>query len=133
MVTKKKYKKLKKPRITSLKAKAWVVFSQYIRQKYADWQGYAACVTCQRIYYWKALHAGHFIAGRGNAILFEENGVHPQCYVCNVRKHGDQLNYYRFMVRTYGEDEVARLELLSKQSRKFTAEDLNKIIAKYTP
>lgn len=77
------------------------------------------------------MHAGHFIAGRGNTILFEETNVHPQCYVCNVRKHGDQLNYYRFMVSTYGEDEVIRLTKLSKKTHPFTRDELTTLIQKY--
>lgn len=117
--------------ISTLKKKAWKVFSQYIRQKGSDWRGNAECVTCAKIAPWKTMHAGHFIAGRGNTILFEETNVHPQCYVCNVRKHGDQLNYYRFMVSTYGEDEVIRLTKLSKKTHPFTRDELTTLIQKY--
>lgn len=77
------------------------------------------------------MQAGHFIAGRGNSILFLETNVHPQCYICNIRKHGNQLVYYRFMVRTYGEKEVKRLEKLSAKPRAFTVKELEELIKTY--
>ena len=77
------------------------------------------------------MQAGHFIAGRGNAILFEENGVHPQCYICNITHKGEQLKYYRFMVGKYGEAEVERLEKLNKTMRKFTVNELQEMRTNY--
>lgn len=73
------------------------------------------------------MQAGHFLAGRGNSILFENNNVHPQCYSCNVMNHGEQLKYYRFMVKTYGEAEVKRLEKLKAKTRSFTIPELIKM------
>ena len=124
---------MRKKSVSSLKKKAWSAFSLYIRTKYADWRGYVSCVTCGVTKPIKEMQSGHFIGGRGNSILFEETNVHPQDYICNIRKHGNQLAYYRFMVKKYGEKEVKRLERLSKTTHQFTIAELEKIIKKLTP
>ena len=108
-----KPKKKKKTTITQAKKKAWTVFSRYIRKRGAwqlpsgQWVNY--CVTCREqrpITGVGCLQAGHFIAGRGNAVLYNETCVHPQCYVCNVRKSGMWVEYDEFMRETYGDDET---------------------------
>jgi ferredoxin len=77
------------------------------------------------------IQAGHFIAGRRNAILFEETCVHGQCYTCNVTLKGMGVEYFLFMEKRYGRDEIDRLVTLSKQTKKLTALDLLEIEANY--
>jgi len=124
---------MKRTSISSLKKKAWKVFSEYIRQKYADWRGYATCVTCGAVKHWKELQAGHFIGGRRNSLLFDERACHPQCMPCNVWKHGDQIKYFRFMQRAYGEHVIRELESLNLVDKQFKKEELESIIKKYKP
>lgn len=49
------------------------------RLQYADKNGMVKCTTCDAVKHYKSMQAGHFLAGRGNSILFENNNVHPQC------------------------------------------------------
>lgn len=105
--------------LKTLKTKAWKLFSEYIRRKYADDSGYVACVTCGSVAHWKQMQAGHFIPGRCNSILFEENGVHPQCRRCNYNE-GNGPEYYIFMEKTYGKDEIDRLRALRHQTVKLS-------------
>src|SRR3990167_1842728 len=109
-------KKIKKKTksISSLKKKAWQLFSLFIRQRGSDSNGFNSCITCGVRKHYKELQAGHFIGGRHNAILFEPKAVFPQCYSCNVMKHGDQINYFRFMQRTYGDKVIEELEELNR-------------------
>lgn len=124
--------KRKKESISSLKKIAWDLYSLIVRLTYADWRGYVKCCTCNDVRHYKDnMQAGHFIAGRGNSILFEKTNVHPQCYVCNIRKHGNQLEYYYFMKQKYGEKEIERLRRLSKESRSFTMTELREMIANF--
>ncbi len=76
--------------LTWWKGKAWEEFSKYIRIRDAlrttGTIENAVCCSCSKIYpsFGKGcLQAGHFIPGRRAAILFEETGVHGQCYWCN--------------------------------------------------
>jgi hypothetical protein len=64
------------------------------------------CCSCGKIYPIKSAQAGHFIPGRNNAVLFEENGVHAQCYSCNIGKGGNWPGYYEFMLEEYGQIEI---------------------------
>jgi len=121
----------KRPSKRILKDKAWKAFSAYIRQKYADFSGFVACVTCGIKKNWKEMQAGHFIDGRMNAILFEEDCVHPQCYSCNCMKHGNKVLYYKFMIKKYGQDLIDKLIHLSKQTKLMTEEDYQNIYDKY--
>lgn len=107
----------KKSKIITLKKKAWALFSKYIRLKYSDHNGYTSCVTCGHTDYYKNMQAGHFVPGRCNSILFEENGVHPQCRRCNYNE-GNGPEYFIFMEKTYGREEIDRLRHLRHQTVK---------------
>lgn len=124
-------KKIKKKSISQLKKEAWRLVSLFIRQRGADSRGFNTCVTCGVRKHYKELQAGHFIGGRHNAILFEPRAIHPQCYSCNVMKHGDQINYFRFMQRTYGDKVIEELEKLNRTTKQFTTNELERIITKY--
>lgn len=116
---------------SSLKKKAWNTFSLWIRTKYADWKGYVACVTCGVTKPIKAMQAGHFIAGRMNSILFDERGVHPQCYSCNIGKHGNTLEYLDFMKKKYGMKVVNELRTNSRKPRSWKTGELEELIERY--
>lgn len=107
----------KKKSKKTLKAKAWKLFSEWIRRKDADEFGYTNCVTCGVRKHYKELQAGHFIPGRSNSILFEESGVHPQCRRCNYNE-GNGPEYYPFMLNKYGQEEIDRLRSLRHQTIK---------------
>jgi len=99
-----------------LKRKLWTTFSVYTRLKAANNKGFVKCVTCPTKRHWKdGMQAGHFIPGRHNGVLFEETNVHPQCVGCNIFLHGNLIKYYPFMLKTYGQKEINRLERLNKK------------------
>lgn len=131
MNRKKPVSKKCKLKLSSLKSKAWKIFSEFTRRKWANNDGFVACITCKKMFHWKALQAGHFIAGRGNSILFDERGTNPQCYGCNCHKHGDWPNYYDFMKDKYGESVIEDLKRVSVIPRKFSEEELQNLILNY--
>lgn len=126
-------KKTKKKRVSvsSLKKKAWAEFSVYVRTQGADTEGMNRCVTCQIKKHWQELQAGHFLAGRLNSNLFDERGCHPQCYSCNVGKHGNGVMYYRFMQRAYGEQVIEELIQQNDKTKKWLPGELVSIREKY--
>ena len=78
-----------------------------------------------------AMQAGHWIPkAQGSAIYFEETNIHPQCYRCNINLGGNGPEYYTFMLRTYGQEELDRLKALAKMTVKFTVEDYQAIESK---
>ena len=115
-----------------LKKKAWILFSRYVRLrdclKTTGTTTHGECLTCSRVYPIENLQAGHFIAGRSNAVLFDENGVHAQCYACNVGLHGNILQYRRKIIEMYGEGSDEVMEVESKKTKKFTVQELQELI-----
>lgn len=127
----KKHKKpraRRKPSISRLKAIAWKNFSIYIRKKYADYTGMVRCVTCKTKGAWDTMHASHLVAGRHNSILFDERGVYPCCYRCNIHLGGNVLEYVRFMESKHGVDSaraiIDNLRYLNHQTKSWTADEL---------
>lgn len=120
------------------KKKAWAEFSKYIRLRDSlsttSAGTHAWCCTCGQLYpvFGKGcMQAGHYVAGRINAILFEENGCHAQCYNCNINLKGNTLNYRGFMLREYGPAETERIENLRFKLVKYSPAELEAIRDKY--
>jgi len=77
------------------------------------------------------MQAGHFIGGRNNSILYDERGVHAQCYGCNVGKKGNIVKYYKFMLKEYGQEVIDDLEHLSGQVKQMKAFEHLEVFEKY--
>ena len=131
MIKGKPQPKVKVESISFLKKKAWKLFSEYIRRRWADPEGMVDCVTCHLTYHWKKLHAGHFIPGRHNLILFDERGCHPQCYICNIHLKGNPRAYDAYMRTIYGTKVIKDLERRDKESKQFTRPELEELIKIY--
>ena len=122
---------LKKKTTSKLKKEVWEVFSRYIRMRdglrttgTTEW---GLCVTCGKRYHFKLLQAGHFISGRHNSNLFLEEGVHAQCYNCNINLRGNTLEYRRKIIQLYGTGADEKLEFIAKQTKKFTTWELDEL------
>lgn len=77
-------RKIKKKTTSQLKKELDKVFSQYIRQKYADQNGYVKCYTCGVTKTIKEIQNGHFVSRSYLATRFSEDNCRPQCVGCNV-------------------------------------------------
>ncbi|KKT68112.1 MAG: hypothetical protein UW63_C0087G0007 [Candidatus Uhrbacteria bacterium GW2011_GWF2_44_350] len=129
-------KPTKKKTITKSKVKkeAWGAFSKYIRLRDGlismGSKETGKCFTCGRVTPLFTLYggqAGHFIDGRGNAVLFEEELVHLQCRQCNLFKHGNKEAYETKMVELYGSKKVEALKQLRHTTKEYTKEDYERI------
>ena len=126
--------KTKKKRVTvsSVKKKAWTLFSIYIRTRdclrTTGCTSFGLCITCGKRYHFKLLQAGHFISGRHNANLFLEKGCHAQCYNCNINLRGNTLEYRRQIIKLYGEGADLELEEEARQIKKFIVSELEALI-----
>ena len=117
---------MKKRKVTHSLAKkrAWAAFSIYIRTRDSDANGNGNCFTCGKIYPIKELQAGHWIPGRHLSILFDERGVHAQCYHCNIGLKGNPIEYYDQMLKKYGKKVCEELKALDKLVVKYKVTDL---------
>lgn len=118
------------------RVKAWQIFSKYIRlrdcNKHIKGGMFAPCWTCGVIKHYSELQAGHFVPGRGNAVLFDEEGVRSQCAGCNIWHHGNPSAYWEKMIDTVGVEKTREIANRRHQIKKYTLADYEEIIAKYT-
>jgi 5-methylcytosine-specific restriction endonuclease McrA len=124
--------KTKTTSVAKAKIKAWVAFSKWVRISAADEFGMARCVSCGVKKHYKDLQAGHFIPGRNNAVLFSEDGCHPQCYGCNIGKGGNWPGYFEYMRKMYGIEYIEQLIAESRMPIKYTLEDYIELAKHYT-
>ena len=113
------------------KDKAWTAFSKYIRTRdclrFTGDPTEGKCVTCNRLYPITQLQAGHFIPGRGNAVLFDERLVYSQCLGCNgnppIGKGGNYVEYFRFMLDEVGLEKIDEFRALKNTTKVYKEYD----------
>lgn len=79
---------MKQKSLGKLKKELDTIFSQYIRQKYADENGYVKCYTCSTVKHWKEMQNGHWIPRNNLATRFSEENCRVQCVGCNMFQKG---------------------------------------------
>ena len=89
--------------------------------------GQCVCITCSKVLPWTTMEGhmqtGHFI-GRCASLLFQEDGVAPQCDGCNKWGDGEGPAYTIWMEAVRGRDTIDRLQKLKPQSRSYDYEEL---------
>lgn len=118
----------KKTERQKAKEAAWAAFSIYIRTRdcirFSGDPTLGKCVTCNIAKPFKELQAGHFIQGRGNAVLFDDRLVYSQCFGCNGNpprgKGGNYVEYFLFMLREgYTNEELEEFNNLKSTTIKY--------------
>ena len=117
--------------LRSLKAKAWKLFSEYVRRKHADANGYASCYTSGVRAPWKELQCGHAIGGRHNAVLFDDEICRPQSVAENIYKRGNYPVFTTKLIKENGMEWWERKLEESKRTVKYTRADLEAMIDDY--
>lgn len=103
-----------------------VLFSRYIRLKYADKNGIAECYTCGDKKRWQEQQCGHY---KNRAIMylrFDERNVRVQCQDCNEYKDGNIAEYRRLLELEH----PGITEILDEEMRtiyKFTRDELRQL------
>ena len=121
---------------TQARKYAWDQFSWYIRLRDSKLTTgtfkAAKCITCGNTYPIMKIQAGHFMPGRSDTILFDEKGVHAQCYRCNVMLAGLWPAYYASVKQMYGQECIDEM-LIRWYSDEvdYTVEDFVKIGDRY--
>ena len=90
---------------STAKKKAWDAFSKMIRLRdcfaTTGTPIVGKCITCGKNWSFNQLQAGHAIAGRRNALLFDEELVHAQCRMCNEYKNGKLKKYKEILIERH--------------------------------
>lgn len=80
------------------------VFSEYIRLRDSDDNGYCTCISCNKIAYYKDMDAGHYINRKHMSTRYDEFNVHSQCRSCNRFDEGNSVGYARGLINKYNGD-----------------------------
>jgi hypothetical protein len=121
----------KKPTRSKLVKKLDAVFSEYIRRRYADENGLAQCVTCNKKDHWKKLQAGHFISRTHYSTRWDETNVQVQCARCNIFRSGEQYLYSLWLDANIGDGTSESLLEQSRRIDKILNYELSELITKY--
>lgn len=122
------------------KDKAWDAFSIYIRTRdclrFTGNPKVGMCVTCKKKYMIYELQAGHFVAGRGNAVLFNEQIVYSQCGYCNQKPPmglgGNYAAYTLFMFdEGYSRNDIEGFLALKGTIKQYKTNDFIQIYNEY--
>jgi hypothetical protein len=107
------------------------VFSLYIRLRYAK-NEIAQCFTCGKKDHYKRLQCGHFQSRKHYSTRWDEINCQVQCAGCNVFKFGEQFVFGKNLDMEFGEGCSESLYYKAKKTVKYSTNDINELITKYT-
>jgi hypothetical protein len=103
-------------------AEAKKSFQKYVRLRDKDLN----CISCgtEKAKTWHGSH--YFSANLYSGLIFNEKNVHKSCDYCNVFLHGNLLEYRKGLIKRYGWQYVAELEIIADLNRvyKYTKDEL---------
>jgi len=106
-------------------------FSQYIRLRDTDDNGYGPCVTCGKTVFWKKADAGHFRTRAHLVTRWDERNVNLQCKYCNGPRAGMQYEHGCRIDQLYGDGTARKLSDLSVGLARFGMNDLRVMARTY--
>ena len=107
------------------------VFSQFIRLRASDHRGMGECFTCGAVRHYTEVDAGHFMSRACMSVRWSETNVQSQCKRCNGFRSGEQYIFSIRLDELYGEGTAERLLIESKQTRKWTRDELEQMYHHY--
>jgi hypothetical protein len=111
--------------------KLWKVFSEYIRRRDSDKDGYGKCFTCTRIIHWKKGDCGHGIGRQHKGTKFNEKNNHLQCKLCNGFEGGKREVYRDEMNKRYGSNTWDLMEAAAKKPSRWTQFEIDQLEVYY--
>lgn len=117
--------------VTGLKAALDKVFSQFIRLRDSDDNGYITCYCCSKKVFWKEAHNMHYIPRQHLSLRFSEVNCHAGCVRCNYFNNGNIEQYIIHLKKDFGEDINERLVLAKNQKIKISEAEYKVMITHY--
>lgn len=99
-------------------------FSQYVRLRKTNYNGYAPCYTCGSVRHWSEVDAGHFMSRACMSTRWDEQNVQFQCKRCNGFRSGEQYAFARNLDTEYGKGTSEALFRESKKMKRWTKDEL---------
>lgn len=96
------------------------VFSEFIRLRDANANGYVRCISCGKINHWKEVDCGHYVNRKHLSTRWHEKNCNAQCRACNRFDEGNMLGYTKGLVKKYGPSVLDELDMLKHQVSKLS-------------
>lgn len=123
--------KSKRLTIPILQKRLDLIFSEYIRLRDANDNGFCKCVTCGAMWRWQSLHNGHYVDRRHIGARYDERNCTSQCPNCNIGLRGNLDKYKRAIIEKYGVKVLEELESAKRTTEKWTTVDYQEKITYY--
>lgn len=107
------------------------IFSEYIRLRDADNNGYIRCISCGKVVFWKDADNGHFINRKHMSLRFSETNCNAQCRACNRFDEGNMTGYNLGMIKKIGQQAVDLLILAKNNVNKISDAEYKVLISYY--
>ena len=78
------------------------VFSEYIRRRDADENGFVKCCTCPTVKHWKQMDCGHFRKCGNLSTRWNERNAAVQCPICNRPNDGEYAKMQHYLILRFG-------------------------------
>lgn len=108
------------------------IFSEYIRLRDANENGFCKCITCSSMWRWQLIQNGHFIDRRHIKTRYDERNCNSCCYHCNVVLRGNLNKYRLFIIDRYGKEVLEELEAGRHSIEKWNISDYQEKINYYS-
>jgi hypothetical protein len=112
-------------------AKLDKVFSEYIRLRDSDENGYCRCISCGKIAHWKDMDCGHFINRKHMSLRFNEVNCNAQCRADNRFDEGNLEGYRRGLIIKHSPDIIDRLYAMKNVQMKFSQIEMDLLTKEY--
>ena len=107
--------------MANLKDKLDRIFSEYIRLRDADANGYCRCISCGAVHHWKEVDCGHYVNRSHMATRYDERNCNAQCRKCNRFDEGNNIGYTKGLIAKYGDKVIDELYV-----KKYTISKMSK-------
>lgn len=113
--------------------KLWTIFSQFIRLRDSNENGFCKCLTCGAIRYYKNMDCGHGIQRGHMGTKYDEKNNHAQCKICNGPfGKGKPIEYKREVDKKYGPGTWEDMQFKARTVTKFGGFEIKIMTEHYT-
>ena len=131
--SKKRVKRANKvPSISKLMKRCDTAFSLLVRNRGASGDGVNVCYTCGYVASIKKLQCSHYLSRYYKAARWNFDNARPACFMCNIWKKGDLVNFRRRLIAEIGQKRVNDVEKLRDAPIKLSREYLTELLASLT-
>ena len=117
--------------MANLKDKLDRIFSEYIRLRDADANGYCRCISCGAVHHWRDVDNGHYVNRSHMATRYDEKNCNAQCRKCNRFDEGNNIGYTKGLVAKYGYKVINELDVKKHSISKMSKADYEILIDHY--